>query len=129
MKSNTMNSTDNMAYFYEELPMKQVLATTKEIHKRLNADDMNLALKCSPCAAYITLNLNNGDVVYVARKRDYQSASDNYKYTVQVLEDNDENQLDVVHATTYVSDGSITSEVPDNMLTVAAKVIRMSKRR
>lgn len=131
MNTSKINNIDNKSYtyYYEELLLSQVLATAKEIHKRLIHEECKLATECHPGAAYITLNLKNGDVVYVARGRKYNQVTKDYTYTVQILEDAEDNKLQLVMSNQYRADRGIKSEVPDNMLPIAAKIIRMNKRK
>ena len=102
-------------YYYQELPMSKIIAVENEIEKRLYAEELKLATKCNPGAAYITLNMKNGSTLYVARAQKWNGKS--YTKHVQLLS----SDLEVLASNEYEED----EEYP--LMMIAVKILRLSK--
>ena len=107
----------NGTYYIDEIPMKQIIATEKEINKRLYQDELKLACKCSPVPAFITLNLKNGMTVYVARERRWNSSTKKYMYHVQLLDED----VQVIMSNEYQEDNI------SGLTSIAIKIIRLNR--
>lgn len=106
-------------YYYEEIPLRKVVAVEKEIDRRLRADEYRQALKCSPFPAYTEITMNKtGQKFVVARAKQWDSDRGGYNFKVQILtEDCDK----VVKAYVYKD----TDENP--LLELAATIIRLGR--
>lgn len=117
------------AWCYEEIPASLINLTIAEIEKRLEMEELKLAMKCAPSPAFITLELKNGDVVYVTRKQKWNGK--NYTYTVQLLRDEDETCMQVLYQVEYVENNGEYFR-PDGypivpLFMLAVKIIRLNK--
>ena len=82
-------------YYYQELPLKMVIAAENKIGHLLRAEEAKLACDCDSSPAYAKLSGKNGVELYVARKRRYDSEHKCDSYFVQLL-DADLNVLESV---------------------------------
>ena len=117
-----------MATYYEEIPMDMILATIKELENRLRAEELKLAVECATqLPAYVTLNLKNGEKLYVARAEKWNGKTQKYEYTVQLLDDD----TNVLLSTHYTEEGG--QHFNDNhypvepLFMIAVKIIRRNK--
>lgn len=104
VRQNTINTIEQeetdmaMKYYIEELPMDMVIAAEKLIEKKLQQDEVKLAVGCATqCTAYATLDGKNGVKLYVARKHQYNSITKDYDYHVQLLNED----LEVLESVKY----------------------------
>jgi len=104
-------------YFIDEIPMKQIIATEKELNKRLYQDELKLACKCSPSPAFITLNLHNGMTVYVAREKKWKSDIKKYTYHVQLLDED----VKIIMSNEYEESNN------SGLTAIAMKIIRLNR--
>lgn len=104
-------------YYYQELPMRKIIAVEDEIEKRLCAEELKLAAEYNPGAAYITLNMKNGSTLYVARNSKWNGKG--YTKHVQLLN----SELEVLASNEYKDD----EEYP--LMMIAVKILRLSKTR
>lgn len=108
-----------MGYFYEEIPMETIRMAEQCIETALKKEELRLACECATqCTAYATFtSKRTGSKVYVARKTDWDSKSNSYRYTVQVLDED----LEVKGHNVYTEH----TEYP--LMMMAVKVIRMTR--
>lgn len=117
----------NYEYYYEELPMTMIYATIKELEKRLRAEELKLAAECHCGAAFVTLELKNGEKLHVARGKQWDGASNQYKYTVQLLDDD----CKVLLSNSYTEEAGVhfnDNHYPvEPMFQIAVKIIRRNR--
>ena len=78
------------AYYFEEIPMNWISATEKELERRLYADELSNAMKCSAAPAFTELTMKKtGQKFVVARARRWNGSE--YEYKVQILTDDCKN--------------------------------------
>lgn len=87
-----------MTYFYEELPLNQVIAAEKLIESKIHKEELRLACECATqCTAWTELNGKNGVKLFVARATDYDNEIQDYRYKVQLLDED----LNVIEQVVY----------------------------
>ena len=107
------------AYYFEEIPMTKIIATEKELDKRLRDDEYRLALKCHPGAAFITVKLNKTNQSFVvSRARRWDSENNEYKIKYQILSE------DCKH---IVEDYIVSEHDKNQLFTVAVQLIRLNR--
>lgn len=113
------NTETRNVYYWDEIPMSKIVATERELEKRLRDEELKLATKCSPCAAFIVVKLKKtGQSFVVARDRRWNSQKGEYEITYQVLSDDCRHVVESYRV-------SEKSDAP--LFTVAVRLIRLNR--
>lgn len=107
------------AYFFEEIPMSKITATERELEKRLRDEELKLATKCSPAAAFVVVKMKKTNQEFVvARARRWDSEKGEYEVSYQILSDDCEH---------IVESYRVSEHAEHQLFTVAVRLIRLNR--